>query len=94
MKMTAKRKLELYRWLRRRAPCEFLLVKGSHSGLWRVRAAYRDEYGLVVDPRVRPFGEGKTQSEALDAALARASELTGHAFSWEQLELKAAIEGT
>ena len=60
MKMTAKRKLELYRWLRRRAACEFLLVKGSHSGLWRVRAADRDEYGLVVDPRVRPVGEGKT----------------------------------
>ena len=60
MKMTAKRKLELYRWLRRRATCEFLLVKGSHSGLGRVRAAYRDEYGLVVDPRIKPFGEGKT----------------------------------
>lgn len=60
MKMSAKRKLKLYRWLRRRATCEFLLVKGSRSGLWRVRAADRDEYGLVVDPRVRPFGEGKT----------------------------------
>ena len=60
MKMTAKRKLELYRWLRRRATCEFLLVKGSHSGLWRVRAAARDEHGLVVDPKVKPFGEGKT----------------------------------
>ena len=60
MKMSAKRKLELYRWLRRRATCEFLLVKDSRSGLWRVRAAVRDEHGLVVDPGVRHFGEGKT----------------------------------
>ena len=60
MKMSAKRKLELYRWLRRRATCEFVLVKGLRSGLWRVRAAVRDEHGLVVDSRVRPFGEGKT----------------------------------
>ena len=60
MKMTAKHKLELYRWLRRRAACEFVLVKGSHSVSRRVRAAVRDEHGLAVDSRVRPFGEGKT----------------------------------
>ena len=100
MKISARRKLELYtnlvyslkgRYLGR---YKILPFKDKSTGVWRVRAAVPvGEDRSFIEPMIAPLGEGKSVSEALDDALVKFQRASGRPLSRERLELESAIRG-
>ena len=100
MKISARRKLELYTDLvdslkdRYLGQCKILPFKDECTRVWRVRAVVPvGEERSFIEPMIPPLGEGKSASEALDDALVKFQRGSGRPLSWERLELESAIRG-
>lgn len=100
MKISARRKLELYTDLvdslknRYLGQYKILPFKDKSTGVWRVRAAVPvGEDRSFIEPTIAPLGEGKSASEALDDALMKFQRASGRPLSWERLELESVIRG-
>ena len=100
MKISARRKLELYTDLLSSLKghcfrqCKILPFKDKCTGVWRVRAAVpAGEERSFIEPMMPPLGEGKSASEALDDALMKLQKASGRPLSWERLELESVIQG-
>ena len=98
MKISARRKLELYTDLLNSLKGHYfrqykiLPFKDKSTGVWRVRAAVPvGEDRSFIEPMIAPLGEGKSASEALDDALVKFQRASGRPLSWERLELESVI---
>ena len=100
MKISARRKLELYTDLLNNLKGHYfrqykiLPFKDKCTGVWRVRAIVPvGEERSFIEPMIPPLGEGKSVSEALDDALMKLQRASGRPLSWERLELESVIRG-
>ena len=100
MKITARRKLELYIDLLNSLKGHYfrqykiLPFKDKCTGFWRVRTVVPvGEERSFIEPMIPPLREVKSASEALDDALMKLQRASGRPLSWERLELESVIRG-